>query len=81
MRGNCWRNECRRVQRRQRTRTGLATNANENDDNTVSMMSGGADTQAMDGDYGGSVRDLEERMRDSLRRLEEQTAGFDRRAS
>ena len=75
VRGNCRRNECRecrRVQRRQRTRTGLATNANANDDDTVSMMSGGADTQATDGDYGVSVRDLEERMRDSLRPLEEQ---------
>jgi hypothetical protein len=75
VRSNCWRNECRecrRVQRKQRTRTGLATNANANDDDTVSMMSGGADTQATDGDYGVSVRDQEERMRDSLRPLEEQ---------
>ena len=75
VRGNCWRNECRecrRAQRRQRTRTGLATNANANDDDTASMMSGGAVTQATDGDYGVSVRDLEERMRDSLRPIEEQ---------
>ena len=75
VRSNCWRNECRecrRVQRKQRTRTGLATNVNANDDETVSMMSGGADTQATDGDYGVSVLDLEERMRGSLRPLEEQ---------
>ena len=75
MRGNCWRNECRecrRVQRRQRTRTGLATNAN--DDDTASMMSAGAVTQATDGDYDVSIRDqLEEaRMRDSLRPIEGQ---------
>ena len=75
VRGNCRRNECRecrRVQRRQRTRTGLATNAN--DDDTASMMSGGAVTQATDGDYDVSTRDqLEEvRMRDSLRPIEEQ---------
>jgi hypothetical protein len=74
VRGNCWRNECRecrRVQRKQRTRTGLGTNAN--DDDTASMMSGGAVTQATDGDYEVPVaRDLEERMRDSLRPLEEQ---------
>ena len=73
MRGNCWRNECRecrRVQRRQRTMTGLATSAN---DDTASMMSGGAVTLASDGDYDVTVaRDLEERMRDSLRPLEEQ---------
>ena len=72
VRGNCWRNECRecrRVQRKQRTRTGQAMDAN---DDTVSIVSGGAVTQASDADYDVSTRDQEGRMRGSLRPIEEQ---------
>jgi hypothetical protein len=71
VRGNCWRNECRecrRVQRRQRTRV-TSTDASED---TASIVSGGVVTLASDADYDGSIRDQEERMRDSLRPLEEQ---------
>ena len=66
VRGNCWRNECRecrRVQRRQRTRA---------NDDTASIVSGGAVTVLSDGDYDGSNRVEEERMRDSLRPIDEQ---------
>ena len=66
VRGNCWRNECRecrRVQRRQRTRA---------NDDTASIVSGGAVTQASDGDYDMSARAQEERIRVSLRPIEEQ---------
>ena len=69
VRGNCWRNECRecrRVQRKQRTR---ATSADAHED-TASIMSGGAVTHASEGDY--EVTALEERIRDSLRPIEEQ---------
>jgi hypothetical protein len=71
VRGNCWRNECRecrRAQRRQRTR---ATSTDGNDD-TASIVSGGGVTQASDGDYEASTRPMEERIRDSIRPLEEQ---------
>ena len=66
VRGNCRRNECRecrRVQRRQRTRA---------NDDTASIVSGGAVTVLSDGDYDGSNRVEEERMRDSLRPIEGQ---------
>ena len=71
VRGNCWRNECRecrRAQRRERTRA-TSTDANED---TASMISGGAVTLASEGDYDVSARVQEERIRDSLRPIEEQ---------
>jgi hypothetical protein len=67
VRGNCWRNECRecrRAQRRQRTRA---------NDDTASIVSGGTVTLASDADYDvRPTRDQEERMRDTLRPIEEQ---------
>ena len=72
VRGNCWRNECRecrRVQRKQRARTASSTAPN---DDTASIMSGGAVTLASDADYDVSAPVHEERIRDSLRPIEEQ---------
>ena len=72
VRGNCWRNECRecrRVQRKQRTRAASSTDPN---DDTASIVSGGAVTLASDADYDVSAPVHEERIRDSLRPIEEQ---------
>ena len=72
VRGNCWRNECRecrRVQRKQRTRAASSTDPN---DDTASIVSGGAATLASDADYDVSAPVHEERIRDSLRPIEEQ---------
>ena len=69
VRGNCWRNECRecrRVHRKQRTRVASA----DTNEDTASIMSGGAVTLASEGDYEVTV--LEERIRGSLRPIEEQ---------
>ena len=56
------------MQRKQRAR---ATSADAHED-TASIMSGGAVTQASDADYDVSTRVHEERIRDSLRPIEEQ---------
>ena len=71
VRGNCWRNECRECRRVQRKQRAIVTSADAHED-TASIMSGGAVTQASDADYDVSAPVHEERIRDSLRPIEEQ---------